>query len=123
MERPMSNGNARSIADVRLGVVPQPGQTVRLTAKASPQFRNEPIEFLVTSPAQPSSVDVIQHRGVASATWILLTGWQLNARGQRFLLRREVPVRVSGVEVLKVGTLSDGRAWNPRPRRTGNGSE
>jgi hypothetical protein len=107
--------------DVRLGVVPQPGQTVRLTAKASPQFRKEPIEFLVTLPAQPSSVDVIQHRSAASATWILLTGWELNARGQRFLLRREVPVRAAGIETVDASRSADGRAWNPRPRRMGSG--
>lgn len=117
----MNRAGDVSMDDARLGVVPRPGQTVRLTGRASPQFRREPIEFLVTLPAQPSSVDVIQHRSAASATWILLTGWQLNTRGQRFLLRREVPVRVAGVEVVDVGTSRDGRAWNPRPRRTDDG--
>lgn len=107
----MSNG--RSTPDVRLGVIPLPGQIVRLSAKASPEFRNEPIEFLVTSPAQPSSVDLIQHRSAASATWILLTGWQLNTRGQRFLLREQVPVRASGVEVVDVGRPKDDRSWRP----------
>lgn len=109
----MTKGGDTSVVGGRRCGVPRPGQTVRLSGKASPQFREEPIDFLVTLPAEASSVDLILHRGVASATWILLTGWQLNALGQRVVLREGVPVRVSGVEVVNVGALKDGRAWRP----------
>ncbi len=109
-------------ADVNLGAVPLPGQTVRLTGRASPQFREESIDFLVTSPAQPSSVDAIQCRTASSATWILLTGWELNTRGQRVLLRREVAVRASGVEVVGVyapASARSVRSIGPRSGRRG----
>ena len=50
-----------------IGVIPRVGQTVYLGAEASPQFRARPIQLLITSPPQPSTIDAAEHRAAAMA--------------------------------------------------------
>ncbi len=84
---------------VTSGSIPQVGQTVYLGAEASPQFRSRPIKLLITAPPQPSSVDAAEHRGADAARWLLLTGWELDPRGQR-VLHRTVAARASGIALV-----------------------
>lgn len=81
------------------GGVPHVGQTVYLGAEASPQFRTRPIRLLLTAPPQPSTVDAAENRPVEASRWLLLTGWELDPRGQR-VLHRTVPARASGITVV-----------------------
>jgi hypothetical protein len=82
-----------------MGGVPHVGQTVYLGPEASPQFRSRPIQLLITAPPQPSTVDAAEHRGADQARWLLLTGWELDPRGQR-VLHRTVSARATGISVL-----------------------
>jgi hypothetical protein len=84
---------------VTIGVIPRVGQTVYLGAEASPQFRARPIQLLITSPPQPSTIDAAEHRAAAEARWLLLTGWELDPRGQR-VLHRTVSARAAGISIL-----------------------
>ena len=84
---------------VTMGVIPRVGQTVYLGPEASPQFRARPIKLLLTAPPQPSSIDAAEHRSTDNARWVLLTGWELDPRGQR-VLHRTVSARVSGIALL-----------------------
>lgn|GEM_PF-6614288 len=81
------------------GVLPRVGQTVYLGAEASPQFRTRPLQLLITSPPQPSTIDAAEHRSVDEARWVLLTGWELDPRGQR-VLHRTVSARTAGIAIL-----------------------
>jgi hypothetical protein len=80
-----------------LGCVPVAGQVVLLSGAASPEFRDRPVRILVTAPTEPSSVDAAAGRGAATSTWVLVTGWELNVRGGRVLLRKGIPVRTAGI--------------------------
>ncbi len=82
-----------------IGVLPHVGQTVYLGPEASPQFRTRPIQLLITAPPQPSTIDAAEQRAAAQARWLLLTGWELDPRGQR-VLHRTVSARAIGICVL-----------------------
>lgn len=82
-----------------MGGIPHVGQTVYLGPEASPQFRSRPIKLLITAPPEPSSIDAAEHRAAETARWLLLTGWELDPRGQR-VLHRTVSARASGISVL-----------------------
>lgn len=84
---------------VTMGVIPRVGQTVYLGPEASPQFRARPIKLLITAPPQPSSIDAAEHRAPEAARWLLLTGWELDPRGQR-VLHRTVSARTAGIALL-----------------------
>ena len=84
---------------VTMGVIPRVGQTVYLGPEASPQFRARPIKLLLTAPPQPSSIDAAELRSTDTARWLLLTGWELDPRGQR-VLHRTVSARASGIALL-----------------------
>jgi hypothetical protein len=81
----------------QLGCVPVPGQVVMLSGAASPEFRDCPVRILVTAPTEPSSVDAAAGHGAATSVWVLVTGWELNARGARVLLRTLIPARTAGI--------------------------
>ncbi|GAA4213219.1 hypothetical protein GCM10022220_37930 [Actinocatenispora rupis] len=85
---------------VTMGVIPHVGQTVYLGPEASPQFRARPIQLLITAPPQPSTIDAAEHRTAKEARWLLLTGWELDPRGQR-VLHRTVSARTSGIAILR----------------------
>jgi hypothetical protein len=87
------------MAEVIAGAIPLPGQTVYLGREASPQFRAAPIRMMTTEPAQPSSVDLAAGRDLHHAGWLLLTGWELDGRGRRTILRT-VSVRRMGLIIV-----------------------
>lgn len=86
-----------SFPNGQLGCVPVPGQVVTLSGAASPEFKDRPVRILVTAPTEPSSVDAAAGRGAANSTWVLVTGWELNVRGGRVLLRTGIPARAAGI--------------------------
>ncbi|BCJ37937.1 hypothetical protein Athai_54400 [Actinocatenispora thailandica] len=74
-------------AEVIAGAIPRPGQLVYLGREASPEFTASPFRLLLTAPVQASSVDLAAGRSVDDAAWLLLTGWELDERQRRRLLR------------------------------------
>lgn len=82
-----------------MGVIPHVGQTVYLGPEASPQFKSRPIKLLITAPPRPSTIDAAEDRETDQARWLLLTGWELDPRGQR-VLHRTVSARATGISVL-----------------------
>lgn len=79
------------------GEVPTAGQIVHLTGAASPQFTRESILLQVTD-VEPSSVDASRGRRLDRASWLYLTGWELD-RNRRHRLARTVLVRAAGLRV------------------------
>lgn len=73
--------------------LPRPGQTVRLDATAAAEYARDPFLLEVTDDPLASSLDAAQRRSPAEARWVLLTGWRLDARGRRDVLKVQIPAR------------------------------
>ena len=79
------------------GEVPTQGQIVYLTGRASPQFSRESI-LLQVAKVEPSSVDASRGRSTDQASWLYLTGWELD-NNRRHRSARTVLVSADGVLV------------------------
>lgn len=79
------------------GQVPDVGEIVHLTGRASPQFAHDSILLQVTK-VEPSSVDASRGRSTAAAGWLYLTGWELD-RNRRHRVERCVLVSAAGLLV------------------------
>lgn len=75
------------------GCLPGPGDTVRLDALASAEYARDPFHLLLTRPPVASSLDAAEGRAAATASWVLLTGWRLNTRGEQVLICTDIPAR------------------------------
>lgn len=101
------------------GILPGPGDTVRLDASASAEYVREPFYLLLTDLPEASSLDLAEGRRAETARWVLLTGWQLDDRGRQVMVRTGMPARREALSVvLKPNRNAGPTTWTPRTSST-----
>ena len=84
---------------VQMGGVPRKDQVVFLGPKAGVQFAARPFHLQLTQDAQVSALEVNEGRTMDNAEWWQLTGWELDAEGQR-AIERTVSASVAGIVIV-----------------------